>query len=84
MKLSIVEGRYVLDYNTVKEGIPVELSFDHTQFLGCANPIILSFLNNQVVDVLQNPKPIRFVPTEDELKIHCWMNMDKITLYVNQ
>lgn len=84
VKLSIVEGRYVLDYNTVKEGVPVELSFDHTQFLGCANPIILSFLDNQVVDVLQDPKPIRFIPTEDELKIHCWMNMDKITLYVNQ
>lgn len=84
VKLSITEGRYVLDYNTVKEDIPVELSFDHTQFLGCANPIILSFLNNQVVDVLKNPKPIQFTPTQDELLIHCWMNMDTITLYVNQ
>lgn len=84
VKLSIVEGRYVLDYNTVKEDVPVELSFDHTQFLGCANPIILSFLDNQVVDVLQDPKPVRFIPNQDELRIHCWMDMDTITLYVNK
>ena len=84
VKLSIVEGRYVLDYNTVEAGIPVELSFDHTQFLGCANPIILSFLNNQSIDVLKNPEPVTFIPTQEELRIHCWMDMDNITLYVKK
>lgn len=82
--LTIQEGRYVLDYNTVQPNIPVELSFKHTQFLGCANPIILSFLNNQVVDVLDNPDPVTFIPTQEELRIHCWMDMDTITLYVKK
>lgn len=81
--LTIKEGRYVLDYNTIQQDIPVELSFDHTQFLGCANPIILSFLNDQMVDVLQNPDPVIFTIEEDQtLRIHCWMDMDTINLYV--
>lgn len=84
VELTIVEGRYVLDYNTVEEGIPVVLSFDHTQFLGCANPIILSFLDNQVIDVLKDPEPVQFIPTQEELRIHCWMDMDTITLYVRK
>ena len=81
--LTIKEGRYVLDYNTIREDVPVELSFDHTQFLGCANPIVLSFLDNQMVDVLKDPDPIIF--TVDQIKtlrIHCWMDMDTINLYV--
>lgn len=81
--LTIQEGRYVLDYNTIQSDIPVELSFDHTQFLGCANPIILSFLDNQMVDVLKNPEPIVFTMNEAQtLRIHCWMDMDTINLYV--
>ncbi len=81
--LTIQEGRYVLDYNTIQKGIPVELSFDHTQFLGCANPIILSFLDNQSVDVLKDPTPIFFtIEDEKTLRIHCWMDMDTINLYV--
>lgn len=81
--LTIKEGRYVLDYNTIQQDIPVELSFDHTQFLGCANPIILSFLNDQMVDVLKNPDPVIFTIEDDQtLRIHCWMDMDTINLYV--
>ena len=81
--LTIQEGRYVLDYNTIQEGIPVELSFDHTQFLGCANPIVLSFLDDQRVDVLKKPEPIVFtIEDEQTLRIHCWMDMDTINLYV--
>lgn len=81
--LTIKEGRYVLDYNTIQKNIPVELSFDHTQFLGCANPIILSFLDNQRVDVLKDPDPVIFTIEDDQtLRIHCWMDMDTINLYV--
>jgi len=58
--LTVKEGRYILDYNTIQQDIPVELRFDHTQFLGCANPIVLSFLDNQMVDVLKNPDPVIF------------------------
>lgn len=81
--LTIKEGRYVLDYNTIQQDIPVELSFDHTQFLGCANPIVLSFLNNQMIDVLKNPDPVIFTIDDNQtLRIHCWMDMDTINLYV--
>jgi hypothetical protein len=81
--LTVKEGRYILDYNTIQQDIPVELRFDHTQFLGCANPIVLSFLDNQMVDVLKNPDPVIFTIDDNEtLRIHCWMDMDTINLYV--
>jgi len=82
--LRIEDGRYTLDYNRVKAGTPVRVSFSATQFLGCANPIEFDFLDVPVeIDVLKNPEPLEFtIEQSGAYIIHCWMDMTKITLYV--
>jgi len=86
LQLRIEEGHYTLDYNQIKAGVPVQISFSATQFLGCANPIQFDFLTPMVeIDVLKNPEPITFTLDQTGVYvIHCWMNMEKISLYVEK
>lgn len=83
--LRIEDGAYTLDYADVQAGIPIQVSFSATQFLGCANPIEFDFIEPKAsIDVLNNPQDLTFTVNEaGAYVIHCWMDMTKITLYVH-
>lgn len=84
LNLKIVDGKYQLDYQRVKAGIPVRISFSATQFLGCANPIEFDFLPTPVeINVLNQPQPLQFTLDQPgTYGIHCWMDMVRINLIV--
>lgn len=82
VKLSVVNGRYVLEPSTVKKGIPVRLEADLSKMPGCSKSVVISTFN---VNKYLTPEDniIEFTPNKAGIfNIACSMNMYKGTFEV--
>lgn len=82
IKLSVQNGKYIMDPAIVKKGIPVRIEADIAKMPGCSKSIVISAFNIRKT-LNNNDNIIEFVPDKaGTFNIACSMNMYRGTFQV--
>src|SRR3989338_5220758 len=82
VKMKVVNGQYILEPNTVKEGIPVRIEANMTEMPGCSRSVVISAFNVRK-NLGEKDNVIEFTPDKaGTFNIVCSMNMYKGQLIV--